>query len=159
MGTLLTVRLNDALSGAKSKEGDLFTASLDDPVVVNGSTILPRGTTVRGSVESVRAAAVKGNRGYLRLTLDSMRLDGKDVPLETSSLFTRERVARGQVSTSGVAVNAAFPPTKASHAVIDDESASEYIEKGRLLTFRLASPVSVLGSAAPVSKNVLPNGR
>jgi hypothetical protein len=63
VGTLLTVRLNDALPGAKSKGGESFTASLDDPVVVNGNTALPRGTTVRGRVESVRAAAVKGNRG------------------------------------------------------------------------------------------------
>jgi hypothetical protein len=160
VGTLLTVRLNDALPGAKSKAGETFTASLDDPVVVNGSMMLPRGTTVRGSVESVRVAVLKGNRGYLRLTLASLRVDGRDVPLETSSLFARGQVVRGQELTLGTAVNADFPPSKVSNAMIGDGSAPVYVEKGRLLTFRLASPVScpTLGPAR-MSKNIPPNGQ
>jgi hypothetical protein len=153
VGTLLTVRLNDALPGAKSKAGEPFTASLDDPVVINGNAVLPRGTAVRGRVESVGAAVVKGNRGYLRLTLASIRVDSKDVPLETSSLF-----ARGQV-IPGTSVSASFPSSGASNDMIDGPT-PVYIEKGRLLTFRLASPVSnsALGSAR-MSKNVPPNGQ
>jgi hypothetical protein len=160
VGTLLTVRLNDALPGAKSKGGESFTASLDDPVVVNGNTALPRGTTVRGRVESVRAAAIKGNRGYLRLTLASIRVDGRDVPLETSSLFARGQVASGQRLTSGLAGKAVFSPSRASNVMIDDASAPVYIEKGRLLTFRLASPVSCpTFGPAHMSKNIPPNGQ
>jgi hypothetical protein len=155
VGTLLTVRLNESLPGAKSKAGEPFTASLDDPVVVNGNITLPRGTIVRGRVESVRAAVIKGNRGYLRLTLASMRVEGRDVPLETSSLF-----ARGQMLIPGTAVSDAFSPAKASNVVIEDRSAPVYVEKGRLLTFRLASPVSCPAlSSARLSKNVTPNGQ
>ena len=155
VGTLLTVRLNESLPGAKSKAGEPFTASLDDPVVVNGNTTLPRGTTVRGRVESMRAAVIQGNRGYLRLTLASMRVDGRDVPLETSSLF-----ARGQALIPGTAVSAAFSPSKASNVVIEDRSAPVHVEKGRLLTFRLASPVSCPTlSPARMSKNIVPNGQ
>lgn len=146
MGTLLTVRLDDALPGAKPTLGEAFTASLDDAVVLNGNTMLPRGTTVRGQVESVRSAAVNGNRGYLRLTLVSMRIDGREVPLETSSLF-----ARGQMLTS-TSAHTTFSP---SNAMPDDVSGSVYVEKGRLLTFRLASPISSPAvTPARISKNV-----
>jgi hypothetical protein len=149
VGTLLTVRLDDALPGAKPTLGEAFTASLDDAVVLNGNTMLPRGTTVRGQVESVRSAAVNGNRGYLRLTLVSMRIDGREVPLETSSLF-----ARGQMLTS-TSAHTTFSPSKASNAMPDDVSSPVYVEKGRLLTFRLASPISSPAvTPARISKNV-----
>ena len=70
-------------------------------------------------VESARASKVKRNRGYVRLTLDSIDLAGKDLPIQTSSLFAR-----------GIA-----PETDPSAVTL---------EKGRRLTFRLAESVSIV---------------
>lgn len=119
-GTLLTVRLNDSISAENPDATGTFKAVVDDPVVIEGSPLVPRGASVAGRVESARSSPMKRNRGYVRLTLDSIDLDGKDFALQTSSLF-----ARGTASQ-----------TDAPGGVIR-------LEKGRRLTFRLAEPVYV----------------
>jgi hypothetical protein len=117
-GTLLTVRLKNPISAENPVAKGTFEAILDEPVVSEGNTLVPRGITVAGRVESARASKVKRNRGYVRLTLDSIDLAGKDLPIQTSSLFAR-----------GVAP--------------DTDPSAVTLEKGRRLTFRLAESVSI----------------
>src|SRR5947207_12332968 len=45
-GTKLRVALLDAVSSDKSRPGDQFLASLTEPVVVEGKTVLAKGTKV-----------------------------------------------------------------------------------------------------------------
>jgi hypothetical protein len=132
VGTLLTVRLGESLSEAKPNSGAPFVASLQDPIVVNGNTLVARGSLARGRLESARSSAVRGNRSYLRLTLISIQVNGQEVPLQTSSLFTR-----GLPSS---AVQTAFSPA----ASVNHESGNAVrLQKGRFLTFRVSSPVSL----------------
>src|SRR5215470_2611497 len=49
-GTKLRVALIDTVSSDKNRSGDQFQASLVEPVVVDGKTILEKGTKVRGRV-------------------------------------------------------------------------------------------------------------
>src|SRR6185312_3219937 len=49
-GTTLAVRLNDALDSKTSKAGDTFTASVAQPVTVQGRTVIPAGAAVSGDV-------------------------------------------------------------------------------------------------------------
>ena len=85
-GTPLTVRLQSRVSSASAQSGDTFDAVLDEPVVVKGETLIPRGANVVGRV----LAANKGGRlhkpAYLRITLASVSLHGKNVPIDTSAL-------------------------------------------------------------------------
>jgi hypothetical protein len=146
-GTLLTVRLENMLTGANSGSGATFTAALEDSVEINGNTIVPRGTLVRGRLESARASSIKGSLAYVRLTLVSIVVAGRDVPLQSSSLF-----ARGQAAASGPALNAAF-----SHGSTVDGNSGVRIQKGRFLTFRLSSPVKFPAiDAGQVSQNSSP---
>ncbi len=119
-GTLLTVQLEDALSTAKVHAGDVFRASIADPLPIDRDLLLEPGTPVTGRVESVRSQAVRPGllpgSGYFRLTLSSMTVAGRQLALQTSSLF-----ARGAAQASeGVGV-----------------------QKGRRLTFRLTAPVTL----------------
>ena len=125
-GTLLTVRLETALSSAKPGSSGTFAAILDDPIVVEGKTIVARGANVLGRIESARASELK--RGYLRLTLDSIHLQGRDLRLQTSSLF-----ARGSVHASEVSQKPDNQPR-----IID-------LQKGRRLTFRLMEAALPIG--------------
>ncbi len=86
-GTAVEVRLQNAISSASNRSGDEFAAVLDEPLVVDGRTIAPRGTEVTGRVVAARSSGRMHNSGYLRLALVSMNLDGKSVPLHTSSVF------------------------------------------------------------------------
>jgi hypothetical protein len=123
VGTLLTVRLRDSISAENPGARGTFNAVIDNPVVIEGDILVPRGATVAGRVESARASKVKRNRGYVRLALDSVQLSGAELPIQTSSLFVRGNTADAQALQS-----------QSSPAVIN-------LEKGRRLTFRLTESV------------------
>src|SRR5579864_6937359 len=86
-GTLLTVRLENTLTSAKPLTGKTFVALVEEPVTIDGRTLIPRDAEVKGRVESARISSAKRRTGYLRLTLDSIQVAGKEIPLPTSSLF------------------------------------------------------------------------
>src|ERR1700691_1205173 len=88
-GTEVTIRLPMALSSKDSRPRDLFQAVLDEPVVIAGRTVAPQGTPVTGSVVAARASGSLNDPGYLRLTLASIVMNGKSVPLQTSSIFAK----------------------------------------------------------------------
>jgi hypothetical protein len=83
-GTKLRVALLDAVSSDKSKAGDPFLASLTEPVVIDGKTVLSKGTKVRGRVvEAEGAGRVKG-RAMLELTLTQIvRAEEKAISIAT----------------------------------------------------------------------------
>jgi len=133
-GTLLAVRLDKELSSSRADGG--FSASIEAPVIVEGRTVVPRGTSVRGRVESARASEVRKDTGYLRLTLDSIVITGKAVPVQTSSLFAR-----------GIAEDASETPASSS-TPLSDQIHPRIIQltKGRRLTFRLTAAASLRGN-------------
>jgi hypothetical protein len=115
-GALVTVRLKVPLvAGSGSRES--FAAVLDEPVVVEGNTLIPRDAIVSGRIETAHTSRVTPDRAYVRLTLDSVRVDGSDVPIQTASLFARP-----------------LPTTNTGSDTIR-------LEKGRRMTFRLKGPV------------------
>jgi len=82
-GTKLTIALLDPLSTATSQQGDKFQGTLAEPIVVDGKTIAPRGTTVEGRVEKVlQPGKVKG-RATLALSLTGIKNGGRFVPVST----------------------------------------------------------------------------
>ena len=121
-GTLLTVQLEHPLSTAKVRAGDAFTSSVAAPFTTDGDILLEGGTTVRGRVESVQSLTHRGlSSGYFRLTLNSISVDGRQLALQTSSLF-----ARGT-----------FQPAEGVG-----------VRKGHRLTFRLTAPVTLDASSS-----------
>src|ERR1700676_1371637 len=120
-GTLLTVRTTNPISAENREANGTFEATVDQPVVIDGNKLVPLGARVSGRVESARASNLKGNRGYIRLTLESIQLAKSNVPVQTSSLFVRGRAGQTQAPQNPVV----------------------RLEKGRLLVFRLTEPADV----------------
>jgi hypothetical protein len=118
-GTLITIRLRGALTSAADGGNNLFEGVVDQPVVIDGNTIVPRGTAVVGKVESVRISDLKPERGYVRLALQSVHLGGIDVPVQTASL------SAGQRQSS------------------DTPTSTVRLEDGRRLTFRLMEAIAL----------------
>jgi hypothetical protein len=84
-GTPIRVVLGDSVGTEMSKPGMEFSVRLAAPVVVNGKTVLEKGTAATGRVLDVqRPGRVKG-RARLSLTLTSVEKDGKLVPVETQA--------------------------------------------------------------------------
>ena len=55
-GTPVTIHLRLSLSSASSRAGDPFEAVLDEPIVVRGHTLAPRGAILSGRVLDARAS-------------------------------------------------------------------------------------------------------
>ncbi len=135
-GTLVTVRVDSQIFTGRTgrdRTGDdrtadegTFAGEVDEPVVMDGKIAVPRGATVTGRIEAAPASDGGRGRGYIRLTLDTITIAGKTIPLRTSSLFVR---GSGEVSTPGQNYEEPAHPTVTR------------LQKGRRLTFRLAATV------------------
>lgn len=86
-GTLISVRLQNTVSTANAAPGEKFEAVLDEPIVVNGQTIAPKGAAVTGRVVAARPAGHLLHPAYLRIALASLEVNGKPVPVQSSSIF------------------------------------------------------------------------
>ncbi len=85
-GTVLTVRVEQALSSKNSNAGDSFSATLAKPVSVGGVTAIPARTTVRGTVVTAKSKGKIKGEGELTLALTSIRLQGQTYNIKTSVL-------------------------------------------------------------------------
>jgi hypothetical protein len=108
------VRLKTSVYASISPSEGFFEAVVEQPLVVDGTTLIPKGASVAGRVESAQTSRIKPNRGYVRLALQSVDLGDRRIPMQTASLFAREAPLGNQ-------------PISVIH-----------LEKGRRLTFRLA---------------------
>jgi hypothetical protein len=88
-GTPITIRLQSSISSATAHAGDPFEAVLDEPIIIQGQTVAPRGATVSGRVVAAKSSGRLHDPGYLRLTLASITVKGKALPLQTSSIFVK----------------------------------------------------------------------
>ncbi len=86
-GTPIYVRLQEPISSRSALAGQSFSAVLDEPLVANGQTIAPQGTQIEGRIVTARESGHLHDAGYLRVTLASINLSGKNLPLQTSSVF------------------------------------------------------------------------
>jgi outer membrane lipoprotein SlyB len=86
-GTPVTIRLESSLSSATAQPGDTFGFTLVEPLVVNGRTVANSGTSGVGRVVAARKSGRLHNSGYLRIAMSSLEIDGKQVPVQSSSIF------------------------------------------------------------------------
>lgn len=111
-GTLLSVRLAETLSTEKNSPGDAFSATLDQPLVIDGFAIAERGARVRGKIlEADRAGRIKGV-ARLAVGLTGLRTaDGQDVELATERFVKEGPTSRGEDAKKvgvGAAIGAAI---------------------------------------------------
>jgi hypothetical protein len=86
--TEIEVRLDRSIATNRVTDGDPFYATVADPVVVDGQSVIPAGAPVQGKILSVREAGRFHGVAELRLALDSVELNGNYYDL-SSSIFTR----------------------------------------------------------------------
>jgi hypothetical protein len=107
-GTLLTVRLGETVSTERSRSGDSFSATLDQPLVVDGLVIAEKGARATGRiVDAVEAGRVKG-LAHLSLELSSlMSSDGQKIEFRTAR-FEKEGPASKTQDGEKVGIGAAI---------------------------------------------------
>ncbi len=107
-GTTLSVRLGETLSTQRSRAGDTFTATLDQPLVVDGFVIAERGARAQGRVvESDPAGRV---HGLAQLSLELTQIntsDGQKVRVNTAA-FRKQAESTKKKDAAKVGIGAAL---------------------------------------------------
>jgi hypothetical protein len=113
-GTWATVRTNEFLSSDHNQQGDSFTATLEQALVVDGFVVAPRGSTVIGRVtEAKKAGRVEGT-SRLGVELTGLTLaDGQQVSIQSHMIshngptsVGRDAAAIGGTTALGAAIGA-----------------------------------------------------
>ncbi len=85
-GTVLTVRLNQAVGSKISNSGDAFSASIVEPVQVGDKVVIPKGAEAAGIItDAVPLGRFKGG-AKLALTLNSVTINGTRHDIKTTGV-------------------------------------------------------------------------
>jgi hypothetical protein len=106
-GKVLTVTLDQTINSKIANNGDVFAASLAEPVTVDANVVLPIGTKVRGTIVTAQSAGKFKGNALLQLTLDSLSVNGASYSIQTSE-FEEAGKGRGKRTAVGAGGGAAF---------------------------------------------------
>src|SRR6266545_6610015 len=93
-GTNIVIRMIDAVDSDTNRVGQTFQASLDEPVMLNGETVIPRGADVVVKLVDEKESGKLSGRAELTLDLVSVRIDGRMVDINTSTV-SQSSASRG----------------------------------------------------------------
>jgi hypothetical protein len=80
------VRIDSAIDTRRNRAGDGFTATLSQPIELDGRVVVPAGTEFAGHVTTAAASGRFKGRAVLGLRLDSFRLNGRNHQIRTTSV-------------------------------------------------------------------------
>lgn len=100
-GTVLTVRLQQAVGSKTSQQGDRFEATTAQAIVVKGETVIPAGTTGSGTVTEAHAAGRFKGGATLGLSLDHLVIHGTSYRVQT---MVMSQTSKGKGKRTGVMV-------------------------------------------------------
>jgi len=93
-GTSITVRLIDRVYSEQTRLGQTFRASVDEPVQVNGQTVIARGSDATVKLVEDKDSGKFEGRTVLTLALMQVMVNGRLVDATTSDV-TKESSSRG----------------------------------------------------------------
>jgi hypothetical protein len=168
-GTYMTVRIDQFLSTNRNRPGDTFTASLTQPVVVDGVVVAQRGQSLYGRVSEVQKNQ-GGGPSRLGLELTGMTLaDGTQTQIRSQVISQNGTTAPagqqvGTVATTtavgaaiggiadygrGAAIGAGVGAMAGIVGVILTRNHPTEIYPETVLTFQVTSPVAISTVHAP----------
>ncbi len=167
-GTWLTARVNEPLSSNHSQPGDSFTATLAQPIIVNGLVVARSGQLVYGRIVDVaKAGRVKGVSSMgVELTQLSL-VDGQQIPLKTQLIERRGDTSVGQdvaavgITTGlgaaigaaagggwGAGIGALAGAAVGTTGVLSTRGRETVLFPEQTLTFRVEAPVHIVSQAS-----------
>jgi hypothetical protein len=168
-GTFVTVRVNGWLSSDRNHQGDSFTATLAQPLVVDGIVVAQRGQTVGGRVtEAQKAGRVEGtSRLGVELT-DLTLVDGQTVQVSSQMIDRNGPTSTGRDAGAiagttalgaaigagvgwgrGAAIGAGAGAAAGILGVLLTRGSPTVVYPETPMTFRLNAPVTVATDRAP----------
>jgi hypothetical protein len=168
-GTYLTVRMNQWLSSDRNQPGDSFTATLDQPLVVDGIVVAQRGQTVTGRVsEAQKAGRVEGtSRLGVQLT-GLVLVDGQQANVQAKMISRTGPTSQGRDAAAiggttalgaiigagvdsgrGAAIGAGAGAAAGILGVLLTRGRPTVIYPESVLTFQIDAPITIATDRAP----------
>jgi len=151
-GTNFVIRMIEGVDSESSRVGQSFAASLDQPVMLGGDTIIPRGADVTVKLVDAKQSGKLTGRAELALSLQSVRVNGQMVDINTQSV-KQESDSRGaktaKVAGGTAALGAIIGAMAGAGRGAATGAGAQLLTRGRtvdvpdesLLTFRLTEPL------------------
>jgi hypothetical protein len=86
VGTALVVRMIDDVDSERNQTGQTFRASMDEAVVVDSNTVIPRGADVTVKLIEDKQSGKLTGRTELTLDIVSVTIDGREVDVATQAV-------------------------------------------------------------------------
>jgi len=106
-GTNFVIRMIDGVDSERNSVGQTFAASLDEPVMINGETVIPRGADVVVKLVDAKESGKLTGETTLTLDLMSVKVNGRMVDVNTQTV-TQESSSRGARTAKTVGGGAAL---------------------------------------------------
>ena len=161
-GQSLLVRMIDGVDSSKNHVGDIFHATLETDLNVNGQVVARKGTDVYGRLATAEKAGNFSGKSELQLELTRLVIDGHDYPLVSSDYNvqgkgrggdTAKKVGGGAVlgaiiggiagGGKGAAIGAAAGGGAGAGVQIITKGPQVKVPSESLLEFRLQQPVTI----------------
>jgi hypothetical protein len=161
-GQSILVRMIDGVDSAKNHVGDLFHASLETDLNVNGVLVARKGTDVYGRLASSDKGGTFSGKSELQLELTRLVIDGRDYPVVSSDYNVQgksqgssaaKKVGGGAVAGAiigaiagggkGAAIGAAAGGGAGAGVQILTKGDKVKVPSETLLEFRLQQPVTI----------------
>jgi len=101
-GTHITVRLGETLSSNHSQAGQDFSATVAEPVIVDGRTVIEAGAPARGTVVDAKGMGHFKGGAMLHVRLVSVSINGRERQIETTAHGAQLK-GKGKRSTIAIA--------------------------------------------------------
>jgi len=85
-GTVVTVRLGETLSSKTSQAGQDFSATVAEPVTVDGKTVIDKGAAAHGTVVAAKGMGHFKGGAMLEIRLNSISINGKEQNVQTAAV-------------------------------------------------------------------------
>src|SRR5260370_4401769 len=83
--TAIHVTLDQALASNQSRPGDHFEATVSQPVIMDGKTVIPQGAHAEGLVVDARQSGRLMGRARLQLALQTVAVNWQNYEVRTTS--------------------------------------------------------------------------
>ena len=85
--TAIHVRLDQAVASDQNRPGDHFEATVSEPVVIDGKTVIPQGAYAEGLVVDAQHSGRLKGRARLQLELETVSVNGQNYGVRTLSSY------------------------------------------------------------------------
>jgi hypothetical protein len=94
-GTNLVIRMIESVDSETNRVGQSFRASLDQPVMVDGQTVIPRGADATVTLVDAKESGKLTGRADLTLSLQSVSINGRMVDINSQTI-NKEGSSQGE---------------------------------------------------------------